>query len=113
MPVYFAGIPLERLRRFSQSFHPENSPGGDEVVSAIMRRWRSGDFFKIWVYPSGDQFIVSDDYFTLAAAEIGRPDFLPCWVLGTVPTAHAIDIQGPCPVEWVKETLLPTGGSPA
>ena len=37
----------------------------------------------------GDDFIVSDDYSTLAALEIGQPDFAPCWVLGNMSSGKA------------------------
>ena len=110
LPVYFAAVPLSRLRRHSPSFHPELTHGGSDVVSQIMARWHAGDFAKIWVYPAGQQFVVADDYFVLAAAEKGQPDFLPCWILGNVPEGYAKDVQGPIPVDWVRKTLLSAGG---
>jgi hypothetical protein len=69
---------------------------GDVIIAAIMKRWREGDFVRMWVYRKGDLFIVSDDYFTLAAAERGRPDFCPCWVLGEVKNDGKVEqVQGP------------------
>jgi hypothetical protein len=84
VPVYFAAIPMSRLRRFVPSFRPERTQEGDAVVGAIIKRWRAGDFVRMWVYPKGGLFVVSDDYFTLAAAERGQPDFCRCWVLSEI-----------------------------
>ena len=95
MSVYFAAIPLTRIVRFAPTFRPENTKGGDAVVQSIMQQWQAGEFSKMWVYPRGDQFVVADDYFTLAAAERGQPDLVPCWVLGTIQNKSAEQVQGP------------------
>lgn len=96
VPVYFAAIPLSRLRRFVPTFRPEKTKEGDAVVVAIMKRWRAGNFVHMWVYAKGDLFIVSDDYFTLAAAERGQPDLCPCWVMGEIRNdGKAKQVQGP------------------
>ena len=102
VPLYFAAVPLARLKRFAQEFHPENTPDGPNVVAQIMQRWRVGEFSKMWVYQKGDDFIVSDDYFTLAAVEIGQPDFVPCWILGNITSGNAEQVQGPIP----RDTIL-------
>ena len=47
-----------------------------------------------------------DDYFTLAAVEKGKPDFVPCWLLGENHGGTAEQVQGPMDVEWVQKTLL-------
>jgi hypothetical protein len=104
VPVYFGSIPLARVRPFSESFHPENTPGGPDVVEQIMERWRTGDFKKIWVYERGNAFICSDDYFTLAAVRIGQPDFVPAWILGR-PIVTVKDLQGPITVQGVRKML--------
>lgn len=44
VPVYFAAIPLSRLRRYVPSFRPEMTKDGEAVVAAIMGRWRAGEF---------------------------------------------------------------------
>jgi hypothetical protein len=103
VPVYFAAIPLSRLRRFVPSFRPEMSNDGEAVVAAIMGRWRAGEFAYMWVYPKGDLFIVADDYFTLAAAEQGQPDFVPCWVLGGIKNGKAEHVQGPIEKTYVRK----------
>jgi hypothetical protein len=95
LDVHFAGVRLPRVRRFASDFRPERTRGGDQVVAQIMAQWRAGNMSKLWVYPKGDLFIASDDYFTLAAAEAGQPDWLPCWVLGPFRRDHVRDVQGP------------------
>lgn len=95
LPVYFAAVPLGRVLRFEPTFRPEGGPNGEMIVAAIMQNCREGQFKQLWVYPKGDTFIASDDYFTLAAAERGQPDFVPCWVLGIPSPAAAKDVQGP------------------
>jgi hypothetical protein len=60
-----------------------------------MQDWRNGKLQNVWVYPKGELFVASDDYFTLAAAERCQPDFLPCWVLGGPAPGSAKDVQGP------------------
>ena len=110
VPVYYAAIPFARLKRFAPTFRPENTEHGREVVAAIMARWRAGDMAKMWVYPKGQLFIVSDDYFTLAAAEKGQPEYLPCWVLGAVPNGAAKDVQGPMDQKPLREMFGLTNG---
>lgn len=106
VPVYYAAIPLSRLRRFVPSFRPETTKNGEAVVAAIMERWRAGEFARMWVYPKGDLFIVSDDYFTLAAAEHGQPDLCPCWVLDEIKNdGKAEQVQGPISQVRVREML--------
>lgn len=95
IPVYFAAVPRARVLRYDPTFRPENTPNGEKVVQSIMDAWRQNKFQKIWVYPKGDVFVCSDDYFTIAAAERGKPDFLPCWILGRPSQTAAKDIQGP------------------
>jgi hypothetical protein len=95
LPVFFGAVPLPRVIAFDPTFHPETTPGGEEVVRAVMQDWRKGIFQKVWTYPRGELFVSSDDYFTLAAAERGQPDFLPCWILGRPAPGSAKDVQGP------------------
>lgn len=95
VPVYFAAVPLARVVRHDPTFRPERTPDGETVVQRIMADWRTGSLHPLWVYPRGDLFICADDYFTLAAAERGQPDCLPCWVLGHPDETIAQDVQGP------------------
>ena len=104
VPVFFASVPLGKVRPFSETFHPENHPKGRDIVEAIMANWRAGRFSYFWVYERGDSFIVSDDYFSLAAARRGQPDCLPCWILGQ-PVGDLADLQGPLVVADVRKAL--------
>jgi hypothetical protein len=81
LPVYVGAVPLARLRRFRDDFRPERTLRGRRVVQAIFEQWRADSAPRLWVYPRGDVFMVSDDYLTLAAAERGQ-DAVPCWILG-------------------------------
>jgi hypothetical protein len=67
------------------------------VVAQIMAQWRAGNMSKLSlsVYPTGDLFIVPEEYFRLAAAEAGQPDWLPFWVLGPFRRDHVPDVQRP------------------
>lgn len=105
VPVYYAEIPLTRLKRFAPTFHPEKTKDGEKVVTAIMADWRAGQFARMWVYPKGELFIVSDDYFTLAAGESGDPDYMPCWVLGMAPKGAAKNVQGPIDQKEIRKML--------
>jgi hypothetical protein len=105
VPVYFAALPTTSVVRFQPTFHPEHAKNGDAVVNAIMDEWRRGNFRPIWVYPKGNLFIASDDYFTLAATERGKPDFVPCWVLGLPSKTIAKDIKGPIAPKDVRKML--------
>src|SRR5665213_2755357 len=95
VPVYFAAVPLASLVRFAPTFAPEKTEDGEAPVLQIMQQWREGKTTNMWVYPRGDMFVVADDYFTLAAAERGKPDFVPCWVLGEVKNKSAEQVQRP------------------
>jgi hypothetical protein len=95
LPVFVGAVPLDRLRRFRDDFRPERTPGGERVVRAIFAQWRSDAAPRLWVYPRGDVFMVSDDYLTLAAAERAASDLVPCWILGPVPPAEIEHLRGP------------------
>ncbi len=56
-------------------------------------------------YPSDDKFIAPDDYFTFAACEHERLDFVPCYVLGTPDGDAVAHLQGPLTIEQIKKSL--------
>jgi hypothetical protein len=105
VPVYLAAVPLARLRRFSDDFRPERTPDGGRVVQAIFEQWHADTPPRMWVYRRGDVFMVSDDYFTLAAAERGQPDLVPCWILGPVSEADLQDLRGPVQPHALRKLL--------
>ena len=82
-PVHFAVIAFKCLKRFDATHRPELTVSGKHFIAQIVEAWPEGQPWPMWVYPSGDKFIASDDYFTFAACEQERQDFVPCYVLGT------------------------------
>jgi hypothetical protein len=105
IPVYYAAVPLELVRPFAPDFHPEEHPIGKQAMQAIFDNWQSGKFIPMWVYPRNDNFIMSDDYITYAAALKGQPDYVPCWVLGDPKLPGVKDIQGPIKTEDILKIL--------
>ena len=105
LQVFYATVPTPRVKRFNPGFRPERTPSGEAVVDAIFQDWKKGDFKTMWVYPKGDLFIASDDYFTLAAVDRGEPDFVPCWVLGKPDHAIVRNVQGPMEQESIRKML--------
>lgn len=95
LPVFVGAVPLARLRRFRDDFRPERTPRGERLVEAIFAQWRADAAPRLWVYPRGDVFMVSDDYLTLAAVERGPSDLVPCWILGPVSPADIEHVRGP------------------
>lgn len=103
--VYFAAVSMSRVRPFSPTFDVEQHPIGRAAVDDIVRRWVAGQFTNSWVYQSGEEFVLSDDYVVLAAARRGQPDYMPCWVLGR-PTGEGVkDVQGPISVDDLQRLL--------
>ena len=49
--------------------------------------------------------MLSDDYIVWEAAKQGRPDFLPCWVLGNPSHDSIENVQGPIEVAEIKRLL--------
>ncbi len=105
VPVFAAAVPLARIKRFDPAFHPEETPEGGKGAAAIMQHWDGGEISKAWVYPRGDIFILSDDYFTLAAAEKGKRDFVPCLLLGQCSFDGLKNAMGPAPLDFVRKSL--------
>jgi hypothetical protein len=70
-----------------------------------MSDWREGNFDHVWVYPNEDAYVMSDDYVVWAAVERGRPDYVPCWVLGYPLVTVAGDIRGPIEQDRVRRIL--------
>ncbi len=104
-PVHFAVIAFEHLKRFDATHRPELTVSGKHFVAQIVEAWPEGQPWPMWVYPSGDKFIASDDYFTFAACEQERLDYVPCYVLGTPDGEGVAHLQGPLTVEQIKKSL--------
>ena len=105
LPVHFAVIAFQRLKRFDTTHRPELTVSGKQFVAQIIAMWQEGQPWPMWVYPSGDEFIASDDYLTFAACEQGRIDYVPCYVLGTPDGEGVTDLHGPLTVEQINKSL--------
>lgn len=105
VPVYFAAIPRGLIRPFDSEYDPAKHPVGAAAIEHTAAEWRAGNYPSIWVYPSGDAYVLSDDYIPWAAALRGKPQFLPCWVLGYPSVPGAVDINGPIEPERVRRLL--------
>ena len=105
LPVYFAAIFLSLVRPFSTEYDPRRHPIGRQAVDAMKRDWLAGNFSKLWVYPDGSTYVMSDDYITFYAAQEDQPDFLPCFILGGTEDSRIKDLQGPIQVSDVRKSL--------
>lgn len=105
LPVYFAVIAFERVKRADPTHRPELTVSGKRYVTQIVEMWDEGQCWPMWVYPSGDKFISSDDYFTFAAYEREQFEHVPCYVLGTPDGEGVTHQQGPFSVEQIKQAL--------
>jgi hypothetical protein len=105
LPVYFAVIEFDHLRRFDVTHRPELTFSGKQYVEQIAELWEDGQIWPMWVYPSGGHFIASDDYFTVAAYEREQFEVAPCYVLGKPEADGVSDIRGPLTIEQIKQVL--------
>lgn len=106
LPVYFAAAPPALIDPFDAGYEPERHPVGVAAVDACVRAALRGDFQNMWVYPKGNRFALSDDYIPWAATKRGRPDFVPCLVLGEPKTPGIVDVQGPLALDLVRRFLF-------
>ena len=93
--IYFAAVPLQLIKPFSEEFKIALIPKGQQIIDSIIDNAARGKFARIWVYERGDSFIVSDDYATYEACLQGQPDYVPCWTLGKPRNPLAEQVQGP------------------
>ena len=105
VPVYYAAVPMHLIQPFQKDYDPRKHPAGRAAIQAITDAWRKNEFQCVWLYPRGDKFILSDDYIIYFAALAGKPDFLPCWILGHPDHPEIKDIQGPISPDNVRKLL--------
>jgi len=103
-PVFFAAVPMEKIVPFDSEYDPEAHPVGREAVKAVMQSWEQGQVMAAWVYPRADKYVLSDDYIILAAARHGKPDYIPCYIVGRPLYEGVKDVQKLSP-EAVREAL--------
>jgi hypothetical protein len=103
--VYGIVVSPGRLVAFDPTFQPEKTEQGAKIVEAIISAWRNGRPVQPWVYPRGDVFVVSDDYFCLAAIREGQPESIACQCLGEPKSENVYSAEGPLPLEWVRQSL--------
>jgi len=105
LPVYFAAIPLILCVPFDLDYRPDLHPVGKQAIEQAKLEWKQNNFHNLIVYPRGKWFVVSDDYIQLFAALEGRPDYLPCFILGKPDNDLLRDVQGPIAIEDVPKIL--------
>ena len=105
LPVYYAQIPFMLCVPFDLDYRPDLHPVGAEAIKRTLKAAQEGKFSYMIVYPRGKWFVVSDDYIFLFAALVGRPEYVPCWVLGKPENDLIKDVQGPLEVEEVKKIM--------
>ncbi len=105
VPVFFAGVPLVLCVPFDLDYRPDLHPAGRQAIDTVKQDWINQRPHYLVVYPRGKWFVVSDDYIQLFAALEGRPDYLPCWVLGRPDNDMVLDVQGPIAQEDVRTIM--------
>jgi hypothetical protein len=105
VPVFGVVMRPDNLRRYAEYFHPEVTDEGRHIVDSIMAAWNSGASSQPWVYPRGRHYVISDDYFTLAAIERGRPEAIGAQVLGWATGPDILQKTGPLSATHVRRLL--------
>ena len=105
MPVHYAILPLDRIRRFDPGHRPEITISGKKIVAEVISKWRARAPWPLWVYPSENRFTASDDYFTLAAYEQSGMGYAGCLVLGVPDGEGVAEVSGPFSVDEIKQAL--------
>jgi hypothetical protein len=103
--IFFAAVPLGLCVPFDLDYRPDKHPVGAAAIRDAFEQAKAGSFPKMFAYQRGAWFVISDDYIPLFAAMAGRPDYVPCWVLGKPDSELVKDVQGPIDPASVK-TLL-------
>ncbi|MGQ0564494.1 MAG: hypothetical protein ACT4OK_05415 [Gemmobacter sp.] len=107
VPVF--GVALEtaqiRLRRAFPSHRPELTRDGGQVVLAMAEAWKAGNPVRPWLYVSGGEYIIADDYHWLALIEKYEVESFSAQVLGEPLTEGLLDKVGPLPIARVRSLL--------
>ena len=103
VPVYFATVPLALCVPFDLDYRPDLHRIGGQAIEAAIEDGKNQKFYYMVVYPHGKWFVVADDYIPLFAALRGRPDYVPCWILGKPDNDQLKDVQGPIAVADLRK----------
>lgn len=106
LPLYFAKIPVSLVRPFAPEFRPSEDPDGSRMVAqlaasiqaALSQQERTPS---VWVYPSSDCYVMSDDYKSFAAYATLGVDLIPCMVMGEPTVPGPVEMMGPAPRDAV------------
>src|SRR5207245_6568166 len=82
LPIYFAAVPLILCVPFDLDYRPDLHPIGKQAIQQVVEAFKAQHFQNLIVYPRGKWFVISDHYIELFAALEGRPDLMPCWIMG-------------------------------
>ena len=105
VPVYFATVPLGLCVPFDLDYRPDVHPIGKTVIEHFTEQAKRHNFQPMIAYPRGKWFVIADDYGPLFAALAGRPDYVPCFILGKPENDLIKDVQGPLDSESVRRIL--------
>ena len=103
--MYYGEVPIGQLVPYDLDYRPDLHPITKEVIESFIEEWKRGHLQKMIVYQRGTWFVVSDDYITLFAVLRGRPDYVPCWILGKPEHAQVKNVQGPIAQADVNKVL--------
>ena len=105
VPVYFAIIPRSLVRPFDTTCNVAAHPAGEAAIKQVMSDFLGSEYHYTWVYPHEGAYVLSNDYIIWAAAERGRVEYLPCWVLGFPTVQGAVGVSGPAEPSVVRLIL--------
>lgn len=105
IPVFGIVVSTDRLIAFDPAHRPELNRPGSQIVQGILRQWAEGAAPQPWVYPRGNQFVVSDDYFALTAIRLAKVGTIACQCLGIPARANVLNDPVPVPASWVQGAL--------
>ena len=105
LPVYFAIIPRSLLRPFDATCNVAAHPAGEAALKNVMSDLIASEYHFAWVYPHRGAYVLSNDYVIWAAAERGKVEYLPCWVLGFPAVQGAVGVSGPLKPSVVRLIL--------
>ena len=105
LPLYSGKVPLGLIVPFDLDYRPDTHPIGKQMIDLAFKEGSEGKLYSIIVYPRGIWFVSSDDYPYLFAAIRGRPDYVPCWILGKPDSPFVKDLRGPIAVDEVPRAF--------